>query len=98
MTGPTTVTAFVTKATGFIARALFLALPLVVAQARETDSPRTIDVKLSRYAFSPERIEVGRADAERGRHVHHQVLRVLRTRSWPHEGLVDRDAWRVNAD
>jgi hypothetical protein len=32
---------------------------LVVAQAPEgTDATRTIDVRLSRYAFSPERIEV----------------------------------------
>jgi cytochrome c oxidase subunit 2 len=39
--------------------ALFLMLHLVAAQAGDTaDSTRTIDVKLSRYAFSPERIEV----------------------------------------
>ena len=31
---------------------------LVVAQGRTTDPIRTIDVTLSRYAFSPERIEV----------------------------------------
>jgi cytochrome c oxidase subunit II len=53
-----TVTMFVTPAAGFIGRALLLALSVAVTQAGETDSPRTIDVKLSRYAFSPERIEV----------------------------------------
>jgi len=38
---------------------LFLALPFVVALAPQAaDSTRTIDVTLSRYAFSPERIEV----------------------------------------
>jgi len=53
------VTTFVTTAAGFMGRALFLMLPLVVAQAGDpADSTRTIDVKLSRYAFSPERIEV----------------------------------------
>jgi cytochrome c oxidase subunit 2 len=40
--------------------ALILALLCVVTQAPEgADSIRTIDVTLSRYAFSPERIEVG---------------------------------------
>lgn len=37
---------------------LLLTLSLVVAQARATDSIRVIDVALSRYAFTPERIEV----------------------------------------
>jgi cytochrome c oxidase subunit 2 len=38
---------------------LLLALPFVVALApHAADSTRTIDVTLSRYAFSPERIEV----------------------------------------
>jgi cytochrome c oxidase subunit II len=38
---------------------LFLALPFLVALAPEAvDSTRTIDVTVSRYAFSPERIEV----------------------------------------
>jgi cytochrome c oxidase subunit II len=38
---------------------LLLALPLLVALAPQAvDSPRTIDVNVSRYAFSPERIEV----------------------------------------
>ena len=38
---------------------LFLALPFLVALAPyAADSTRTIDVTLSRYAFSPERIEV----------------------------------------
>jgi len=35
-----------------------LTLLLVLVQAQTTDSIRTIDVALSRYAFSPERIEV----------------------------------------
>jgi len=48
----------------FVARSRFIfcvflpALLLVVVQAGTTDSIRTIDVALSRYAFSPERIEV----------------------------------------
>jgi cytochrome c oxidase subunit 2 len=38
---------------------LFLAVPFLVALAPyAADSTRTIDVTLSRYAFSPERIEV----------------------------------------
>jgi cytochrome c oxidase subunit II len=38
---------------------LLVALPLVVALAPQAaDSTRTIDITLSRYAFSPERIEV----------------------------------------
>ena len=38
---------------------LLLALPLLVALVPEAvDSTRTIDVTVSRYAFSPERIEV----------------------------------------
>ena len=38
---------------------LLLALPLVVALAPQAvDSTRTIDITLSRYAFTPERIEV----------------------------------------
>lgn len=52
------VITFVAAATGVIGSALVLALPLVGAQTPEADSIRTIEVKLSRYAFSPERIEV----------------------------------------
>ena len=37
---------------------LLLVLPLVVVQLRDPNSPRTIDVTLSRYAFSPDHIEV----------------------------------------
>lgn len=59
MTATTTVTTVVTKAAGAIGIGLILALPLVLAQAQETDSPRTIEVKASRFAFSPERIELG---------------------------------------
>ena len=35
-----------------------LTLLVALVQARPTDSIRTVDVALSRYAFSPERIEV----------------------------------------
>lgn len=39
---------------------LLLALPFIVALAPAlADSPRTIEVTLSRYAFSPDQIEVG---------------------------------------
>jgi cytochrome c oxidase subunit 2 len=39
---------------------LLLALPFIVALAPAlADSPRTIDITLSRYAFSPEQVEVG---------------------------------------
>ena len=107
---------------------LLLALPVVVALApHAADSTRTIDITVSRYAFSPERIEIrlarryaerrlgrrhawisgeearterpypcgrqdgdGHTDAEGGRHVRDQLLRVLRKRSPPHEGVVDR--------
>lgn len=48
---------FVFKA-GTVFCVFLLALLIAVAQARTTDSIRTIDVALSRYAFSPERIEV----------------------------------------
>ncbi len=65
MTSTTTVTTCVTRAAGVICSVLFLALPLVVAQARETDSTRTINVTLSSYAFSPERIEVRRGERVR---------------------------------
>lgn len=47
-----------TRAAGVICSVLLLALFLGVAQTHATDSVRTIDVTLSRYAFSPERIEV----------------------------------------
>jgi len=50
--------AFFTTAAGFIGSALLLALPLVQQPADTGGSIRTIDVMLSRYAFSPERIEV----------------------------------------
>lgn len=39
---------------------LLLALPFIVALAPAlADSPRTIEITLSRYAFSPDQIEVG---------------------------------------
>src|SRR5262245_28859716 len=37
---------------------LIVTLLVALAQARGTDSIRTVDVVLSRYAFSPERIEL----------------------------------------
>lgn len=72
MASTTTSTTFITEAVGFIGtrlvrvfhRALFrpallLALPFAVGLAPQAvDSTRTIDITLSRYAFSPERIEV----------------------------------------
>lgn len=58
MTQTTPVTRFVAAAAGFHGRMLLLALPFVVALALETNPTRTIDVTLSRFAFSPERIEV----------------------------------------
>ncbi len=64
MTGTTTATPFITGAAGFIGSVL-LVLLLIVAHAREPDSTRTIDVTLSRYAFSPERIEVRRGERVR---------------------------------
>lgn len=45
-------------AAGVIRCVFLLTLLLVVVQAQPTDRIRTIDVALSRYAFSPERIEV----------------------------------------
>ena len=57
MTVTTTETTVVAGAAGLIGGLLLLVLPLVV-QARATDSIQTIDITLSRYAFSPERIEV----------------------------------------
>ena len=52
-------TIFFTTVAGFLGSALLLALPLAVAQVGDTaDSNRIIDVTLSRFAFSPERIEV----------------------------------------
>ena len=58
MTGHSTVHTFVKEALGLIGIVLVSALPYVIAQARETDPIRTVDVTLSRFAFSPERIEV----------------------------------------
>ena len=54
MTGTTTA---VVRAAGFMF-CVFLVTLLAVVRARATDSIRTIDVTLSRYAFSPERIEL----------------------------------------
>lgn len=52
------MTTFITTAAAFLGSALLIALPRVMTQAHDNDSTRTIDVTLSRYAFSPERIEV----------------------------------------
>jgi cytochrome c oxidase subunit 2 len=58
MAQTTTATTFITAAAGFIGSVLLVTLSPAVANTRQTDSIRTIDVQLSRYAFSPERIEV----------------------------------------
>jgi cytochrome c oxidase subunit 2 len=50
------VSAYIT--TGFLGGALLLALQAAGAQPPAPDPIRTIDVTLSRYAFSPERVEV----------------------------------------
>ena len=50
------VSTYFTK--GLLGGALLLALQAAGAQTRGPDPIRTIDVTLSRYAFSPERIEV----------------------------------------
>jgi cytochrome c oxidase subunit 2 len=57
MTG-TKRTTVVARAAGVIGCVFLLTLSLVVAQGHTTDPIQTIDVTLSRYAFSPERIEV----------------------------------------
>ena len=51
------VTTLVTTAAALVGRTLFLLLTLV-AQTLDVQPVRSIDVTLSRYAFSPERIEV----------------------------------------
>lgn len=58
MARTTTATTFIATAAGLIGTVLLLTLPPAVAATRQTDSIRTIDVQLSRFAFSPERIEV----------------------------------------
>jgi cytochrome c oxidase subunit II len=50
------VTTAVTRATR-IGCAILLAVLVLGVHGRATDSPRTVDVVLSRYAFAPERIE-----------------------------------------
>ena len=50
------VNPYITK--GFLGGALLLALQAAAAQTPGPDPIRTIDVTLSRYAFSPERIEL----------------------------------------
>jgi cytochrome c oxidase subunit 2 len=59
------VTTFVQAAAGIVSSALLLALPFVATQARGGDAVRTIDVTLSRYAFSPDRIEIGQGETVR---------------------------------
>ena len=58
MAHTTTATTFITAAAGLVGSVLLMTLPTAFAETRQTDSIRTIDVQLSRYAFSPERIEV----------------------------------------
>ena len=57
MTNTTMTTRFITAVAGLTSAVLFLLAPPAV-ETRQSDSIRTIDVQLSRYAFSPERIEV----------------------------------------
>ena len=57
MTGTTRKT-FLAATAGVIGCVFLLTLSLVVAQGRTADPIQTIDVTLSRFAFSPERIEV----------------------------------------
>ena len=58
MSATTTPTTFVTQAAGTLLCVFLLTLLIAGEQAPPTDSIRTVDVALSRYAFSPERIEV----------------------------------------
>jgi cytochrome c oxidase subunit 2 len=59
MKGNTSLTSLKDRSMKRFGPTLLLALPLLVALAPQAvDSPRTIDVTVSRYAFSPERIEV----------------------------------------
>jgi cytochrome c oxidase subunit 2 len=54
-----TVTArFVTRAVGFLGTLLLVPFVVSTQVPERADSTRTIDVRLSRYAFSPERIDV----------------------------------------
>jgi cytochrome c oxidase subunit II len=54
----TTIRVRTSITTGLLGSALLLALQAAGAQERGRDPIRTIEVTLSRYAFSPERIEV----------------------------------------
>jgi len=65
MTAITPVTKAVAGAAAILGSALLVALPIVTTQARDGEAVRTIDVTLSRYAFSPERIEIGRGETVR---------------------------------
>ena len=58
MTGTTTGTTVRAGTAGVILCVLLVTLSLAVAQGRTQEPIRTIDVTLSRFAFSPERIEV----------------------------------------
>ena len=55
----------VSAVAGIISSTLLVALPFIATQAREVNAVRTIDVTLSRYAFSPERIEIDRGETVR---------------------------------
>jgi len=52
------------KAAALIGTVL-LVLPLVIPPVRGSEPVRTIDVRLARYAFSPERIELRRGERVR---------------------------------
>ena len=58
MTGTTTGTTVRAGTAGVIGCVLLVTLSLAVAQGRTQEPISTIDVTLSRFAFSPERIEV----------------------------------------
>jgi cytochrome c oxidase subunit 2 len=52
------MTTSVTRIAGFFGSLLLFAFPLVSRQSRDGHSTRIIEVRLSRYAFAPERIEM----------------------------------------
>jgi cytochrome c oxidase subunit 2 len=58
MAHTTTATTFIAGAAGLIGTALLLTLPAATADTRQAAPVRIIDVQLSRFAFSPERLEV----------------------------------------
>lgn len=76
----TKINLFFTGVAGIIGGMLLL-LPVVVAQTGEARTTRTIDVTLSRYAFSPERIEVRLGEPVRLNVVSNDVAHGFRVRA-----------------